>query len=248
MTDVFSIAFLVIIIVACIIGYIKGFLSLLLGFAKGLVAILLASLLCKPVGVVINNTGIGTGIVEKIETTLIDKDEKFGFVLTDDNKEVFINEALDQTLKDAKIPGVIRDYLKNLLVEKIDVINDMSVAEYIGKGISLFVCTIIAYVVVFFLLIIILSILQKILKNINKVPIVGLANRLLGLALGIIVSLVFIAIVCYIITFLISIPGDMSNWLINTLKLSDELSEESSFAKFMYEHNILKWIFNLIFS
>ena len=95
---------------------------------------------------------------------------------------------------------------------------------------------------------ILLSIVQRLFKNINKVPIVGLANRLLGLGLGVLVALLFIGVICYVLTFLMSIPGDMSNWIMNTLKLTEEQKEEQSIAKIMYEHNIIKWAFNIMFS
>lgn len=248
MFDVFSIVFLVILIVFCIIGYIKGFLALLLGLAKGLVAIILASLLCKPVGGIVNKTAIGTGIVHKIETSLIEKDSTFSYELSEDNKDIFIDEVLDQKLGDAKIPKVIRNNVKNLLVEKVKVDGTVTVGAYIGQGISLYVCIIISYVVLFILLFILLTIMQKLMKQINKIPLVGLVNRLLGLGLGGLFALTTIAIICYIITFLMMIPGGMSDWLSTTLKLTEVQSSEFSVAKFMYEHNILKWIFNIIFS
>lgn len=248
MFDIFSIVFLAILIVFCIVGYIKGFLSLLLGLAKGLVAIILASLLCKPVGILVNKTGIGTGIVNKIETSLIEKDQTFSYELSEDNKDIFIEEVLEQKLVDAKIPKIIRNNVKNLIVEKIKIENTVTVGAYIGQGISLYICIIISYIVLFILLIIILTIMQKLMKQINRIPLVGLINRLLGLGLGELFALTTIAIICYILTFLMMIPGGMSDWLSTTLKLTEVQSGEFSVAKFMYEHNILKWIFNIIFS
>lgn len=250
MFDVLSIAFIVIIIVSCIVGYFRGFLALLFGLLKGFVAIILASLLCKPMGSALNTTKMGTGITDKVENYLIEKGETFKYELTKENKEIFIDNQLDQQLENSKIPQVLRTYIKNVLVDKVEIEDGetITVARYMGKGMSFFVCTIIAYIIVFIIIMILLSIVQRLFKNINKVPIVGLANRLLGLGLGVLVALLFIGVICYVLTFLMSIPGDMSNWIMNTLKLTEEQKEEQSIAKIMYEHNIIKWAFNIMFS
>lgn len=250
MFDVLSIAFIVIIIVSCIVGYFRGFLALLVGLLKGFVAIILASLLCKPMGSALNTTKMGTGITDKVENYLIEKGETFKYELTRENKEIFIDNQLDQQLENSKIPQVLRTYIKNVLVDKVEIEDGetITVARYMGKGMSFFVCTIIAYIIVFIIIMILLSIVQRLFKNINKVPIVGLANRLLGLGLGVLVALLFIGVICYVLTFLMSIPGDMSNWIMNTLKLTEEQKEEQSIAKIMYEHNIIKWAFNIMFS
>lgn len=250
MFDVLSIAFIVIIIVSCIVGYFRGFLALLVDLLKGFVAIILASLLCKPMGSALNTTKMGTGITDKVENYLIEKGETFKYELTKENKEIFIDNQLDQQLENSKIPQVLRTYIKNVLVDKVEIEDGetITVARYMGKGMSFFVCTIIAYIIVFIIIMILLSIVQRLFKNINKVPIVGLANRLLGLGLGVLVALLFIGVICYVLTFLMSIPGDMSNWIMNTLKLTEEQKEEQSIAKIMYEHNIIKWAFNIMFS
>ena len=250
MFDVLSIAFIVIIIVSCIVGYFRGFLALLVGLLKGFVAIILASLLCKSMGSALNTTKMGTGITDKVENYLIEKGETFKYELTKENKEIFIDNQLDQQLENSKIPQVLRTYIKNVLVDKVEIEDGetITVARYMGKGMSFFVCTIIAYIIVFIIIMILLSIVQRLFKNINKVPIVGLANRLLGLGLGVLVALLFIGVICYVLTFLMSIPGDMSNWIMNTLKLTEEQKEEQSIAKIMYEHNIIKWAFNIMFS
>lgn len=250
MFDILSIVFLVIIIISCVIGYFRGFLALLVGLLKGIVAVILASLLCKPIGSALNTTKMGTGISDKIESYLIEKDDTFKYELTKENKEIFIDEQLNQKLEEAKVPQVLRGYVKEILLEKIDIKDGetLSVGEYLGKGMSYFVCTIIAYICIFIIILILLSIIQRIFKNINKIPIVGLANRLLGLGLGVVIALLFIGITCYILTFLMSIPGDMSDWIMNTLKLTEEQKGEQSIAKFLYEHNVIKWVFNIMFS
>lgn len=250
MFDVLSIAFLVIVIISCIVGYFRGFLALLVGLLKGLVAVVLAAMLCKPMGNALNTTKMGTGIADKVENYLIEKDETFKLELTKESKEIYINEQLDQKLEEAKIPQVLRKYVKNILVDKMQIEEGetITVARYIGKGMSFFVCTIVAYIIIFAIILILLTIVQRLFKNINKIPIVGLANRLLGLGLGVIIALLVIGVICYVLTFLMTVPGDMSNWIMNTLKLTEEQKDEQSLAKFMYEHNVIKWALNIMFA
>lgn len=250
MFDVLSIAFLVIVIISCIVGYFRGFLALLVGLLKGLVAVVLAAMLCKPMGNALNTTKMGTGIADKVENYLIEKDETFKFELTKESKEIYINEQLDQKLEEAKIPQVLRKYVKNILVDKMQIEEGetITVARYIGKGMSFFVCTIVAYIIIFAIILILLTIVQRLFKNINKIPIVGLANRLIGLGLGVIIALLVIGVICYVLTFLMTVPGDMSNWIMNTLKLTEEQKDEQSLAKFMYEHNVIKWALNIMFA
>lgn len=250
MFDVLSIAFLVIVIISCIVGYFRGFLALLVGLLKGLVAVALAAMLCKPMGNALNTTKMGTGIADKVENYLIEKDETFKLELTKESKEIYINEQLDQKLEEAKIPQVLRKYVKNILVDKMQIEEGetITVARYIGKGMSFFVCTIVAYIIIFAIILILLTIVQRLFKNINKIPIVGLANRLLGLGLGVIIALLVIGVICYVLTFLMTVPGDMSNWIMNTLKLTEEQKDEQSLAKFMYEHNVIKWALNIMFA
>lgn len=250
MFDVLSIAFLVIVIISCIVGYFRGFLALLVGLLKGLVAVVLAAMLCKPMGNALNTTKMGTGIADKVENYLIEKDETFKFELTKESKEIYINEQLDQKLEEAKIPQVLRKYVKNILVDRVQIEEGetTTVARYIGKGMSFFVCTIVAYIIIFAIILILLTIVQRLFKNINKIPIVGLANRLLGLGLGVIIALLVIGVICYVLTFLMTVPGDMSNWIMNTLKLTEEQKDEQSLAKFMYEHNVIKWALNIMFA
>ena len=86
MFDVLSIAFLVIVIISCIVGYFRGFLALLVGLLKGLVAVVLAAMLCKPMGNALNTTKMGTGIADKVENYLIETDETFKLELTKERK------------------------------------------------------------------------------------------------------------------------------------------------------------------
>ncbi len=249
MFDIIGIIFLVIILILLIIGFAKGFVSLVLGLAKGLVAIFLAALLCRPIGMALNNSSMGESLINKIETSLVEIDPMFNEVITNDNKQQFIEQELNEKLQTANLPETISKYVSNLISSKVEINSNegISCGKYIATGISMFVLIIISFVVLAIIIFIILFIIQKLAKNINLIPLVGIANRLLGVFLGLIIALLFISIISYILSFMMALPWDLADSIKDTLKLGEEHKEEFTIGKFFYEHNILKWLFGLIF-
>ncbi len=247
MFDVIGIICLVICAVFIIIGFINGFLSLFLGLAKGLVAVILAALLCKPIGVALCNTGIGTGISNKIETSLVNMDPAFNEIITNENKDEFIETQLTEKLAKLNLPNTITKYISNLMKNKVNIssTDGITCGQYIGKGVAMFVSIIIAFIIISILLVIIFWILQKFAKKINLVPFVGLANRLCGAALGLGIALIITSMLSYVVSLLMVIPWNFAETIKESLKLGQE---EFTIGKFFYEHNALKWIINLIFS
>lgn len=243
--DVVSIVFIVIILVFCLLGFFQGFFALLLGFAKGLVALLVAVLLCKPLGSVLASTGMGNGIAGGVENWLVEKNEVlFHTVLNPENAADTVNQGLEA----AKIPSMVRPYITGLLQDKVPNTDGMALGEYIAKGVAIFACIMIAFFVVLIIAGIILAILQKVLKNINRIPIVGLVNRILGLAMGALLACLVISGICYALSFFMGIPGDISTKLVDMLRLGEGQEAEWTVAKFFYQHNPLQWLFAQLFS
>lgn len=250
MFDVFSIVFLIIIIVLVIIGIIKGFLSLALGLAKGAIAALLAALLCNPIGGLLAKTGIGGGISNGVNSFLVEKSEIFDMSLaTEEEKDAFIKEGLSQALTEANIPGVVHEPITNVLKDKINIPvgETRTVGRVIGDSVGLYVCVIIAFVLLVIIFSILLWLLQKLIKNVNKVPVFGPTNRILGGVFGLLLALLIIGVVCYVLAIIISLPGEFPQKIAETLKLAEGQESEWSFAKLCYKYNIISWLIKLIF-
>lgn len=248
MFDIFGIIFLIIILIFLIVGFASGFVSLILGFAKGLIAIIIAALLCNPIGMALSNSSMGKGLSNKIEASIVEVNPLFNEVITNENKQVFIEESLGKKLSEIKIPETISKHISNLIVKNVHVPEEgITCAKFIASGISMFVLIISSFVVVSLIVFIILSIIQKISKHINAVPLVGIVNRLAGAAISVVISLVIIAIICYVLSFIMTLQIDLADTIRNALKLGEEHKDEFTIGKFFYEHNVLKWIFNLIF-
>lgn len=250
MFDVFSIVFLIIIIVLVIIGIIKGFLSLALGLAKGAIAALLAALLCNPIGGLLAKTGIGGGVSNGVNSFLVEKSEIFDMSLgTEEEKDAFIKEGLSQALTEANIPGVVHEPITNVLKDKINIPvgETRTVGRVIGDSVGLYVCVIIAFVLLVIIFSILLWLLQKLIKNVNKVPVFGPTNRILGGVFGLLLALLIIGVVCYVLAIIISLPGEFPQKIAETLKLAEGQESEWSFAKLCYKYNIISWLIKLIF-
>ena len=78
----------------------------------------------------LNTTKMGTGITDKVENYLIEKGETFKYELTKENKEIFIDNQLDQQLENSKIPQVLRTYIKNVLVDKVEIEDGETIYNY----------------------------------------------------------------------------------------------------------------------
>jgi len=245
MFDIFGIISLILIAVFVIIGLIKGFLSLFLGLAKGLAAVAIAAIFCNGLGMLLSKTKLASSISTNISSSIVKIDASFDTIITNENKEEFINSELSEKLSKIKLPEVVTKYISNLLSKKVDINEEgITCAQYIAKGITLFICIAICFILLLVISLIILTIIQKLAKKINLVPLVGFANRLCGAALGVALALVFISIASFVLSLLMSFSWDFAVTLKNSLKLE---TDEFTIGKFFYEHNVLKWMFNLIF-
>lgn len=246
MFDVIGIIFLIIILVFIIIGFISGFVSLLLGLAKGLVAIVFAALLCRPIGMALSNSSMGQGLTNKIEQKIVNIDPMFNEIITNETKDEFIEHQLGEKLNAIKLPKTINQYIVNLISGKVEIKTDEGITcgKYIASGISMFIFIIISFIILAILLFIILWLIQKFAKKINLIPLVGKINRIFGIFLGLVVSCFIISIASYILSFIMALPWGLADTIKESLKIG---KDEFTIGKFLYEHNILKWLLNLIF-
>ena len=250
MFDVFSIIFLILILILVIIGIIKGFLSLALSLAKGAIAALLAVLLCNPVGGLLAKTGISGGISNTVNNFLVEKAEIFDMsISTEEEKDAFIETGLKEALTKASIPDIIHEPITNVIKDKINIPvgETRTVGRVIGDSIGHYVCVIIAFILLIIIFSILLWLLQKLLKNVNKIPVFGPANRILGGVFGLLLALLIIGVICYLVALIISLPGEFPQKIAETFKLAEGQEDEWSFAKLCYKYNIISWLITLIF-
>ena len=122
-----------------------------------------------------------------------------------------------------------------------------TVGRVIGDSIGHYVCVIIAFILLIIIFSILLWLLQKLLKNVNKIPVFGPANRILGGVFGLLLALLIIGVICYLVALIISLPGEFPQKIAETFKLAEGQEDEWSFAKLCYKYNIISWLITLIF-
>ncbi|MCM1298311.1 MAG: CvpA family protein [Firmicutes bacterium] len=85
------------------------------------------------------------------------------------------------------------------------------------------------FTVIFVIILIILTLLSKLLKGINKIPVIGGVNKLLGAAAGLVQGFIVVLLICIFTQFIISLTGD-DLMVINTMTVD----ETSIFRKIYY--------------
>ena len=168
--------------------------------------------------------------------------------ITSETEETLMNTYISDAINNFKVPGVIKRSITDIVEnrEMLEPGETTTLGKIVGNGVADFVCTTIAFILLVLALFIVLSLVQRIFRNINFIPIVGPLNRLLGGILGIVLAFMFIGLCCYIISFIITLPGEFPQKLAELMGVSPG-SERDTFARFCYDYNILRWVYRLIF-
>lgn len=248
MFDLMSIIFIVIILLMGIIGYFKGFCSLLLSLAKGVLATFVASLLCNPLGSLIYSTGLGNTISNSVNSSLVEQNEIYLVEITSETETLIYDQYINDAVNTMKVPGVLKGSIQDIIDnrDRLEAGESTTLGKIIGDGVGDFVCTTIAFLLLVLALFIVFSLLQRLFKNINIIPVVGPLNRVLGGLTGIVLAFLFIGFCCYIISFIISLQGDLSHKLSDLMGITPG-AEKDTFARFCYDYNVLRWLYRLIF-
>lgn len=230
--DIASIVILILFLLLAIIGFRKGFISVLLGIAKGFVTLIVSFFLAKPVGGFLYNSGLGNILTGKISDTFFNRNpELFGNVVTNDNKI----ELIKQALTDLKIPEFFRDTMSEYIGKFIGETDGLRLCDYLGKTAGTFICIIIAYIVLCLTIFLILFLLQRALKDVNKIPVIGVINRALGIILEIAYGYIIICFIFWLVVLLSASIPEVSEYATTILALD---KDGFGVAKWLYEHNI----------
>ncbi|MDD3303444.1 MAG: CvpA family protein [Clostridia bacterium] len=190
-------------------GYKKGMVGILIGVAALILSLVLAFMLQGPVANYLYTTPIGSGIESNVsklvnDTVHADENNSQGTTTKEDNN--FFNKVIQEA---SKTDDVVKEASKNFTL-------------FILKGIT--------FVGIFILVRIICYILQMILNVVFDLPILHSVNKLGGVVLSVITTLIKLWIVLAIIQLLSSVVAmDSVTNIIN----------QSYVTKILYENNIL---------
>lgn len=172
---ILDIVIILIIALAGFFGYKKGLISILASLLSIIIAIILAIVLQNPVAdYLMNDTGLGENIYNKVENTILEASES-------QNKE------------EGKSSFIVNFIKEDLVKENVESISN-NVTKFIFKGIS--------FIAVFIITLIIMYIISMILNLVFELPILNSINKIGGLIGGVIKGLISIFLIFAIIKFL----------------------------------------------
>lgn len=119
-----------------------------------------------------------------------------------------INELLDQVV------GFLPDFVKQPIIDQFGTVTLFDSWDFatrvVDEVISPLIVPIIAvvlFVIVFILLRLLFNIITKLLRGVNRVPVIGTANRVLGGVAGIVVGLLYVFLLVVVLSALSSLYG-----------------------------------------
>ena len=236
--DKITIIFLILLVAFIVIGIVRGFLFSLLSLAGFLIAVACAFLLSKPVGDALTNSSIGTSMQGSIYDWILTKSNYAAYPLSQE----LAKEMLPEMLNEIGIPNFLNSFIISLILPYIPEVATEPIGQYIAHGVANIALVVISFLVLLIVFSIALLFLKRFAKGVNKIPVVGLVNRLLGAVFGLAIGVVFLIVVSYGLNFVALIPG-ANEWLVSELRLSD--SSSWSFAKMLYEQNVIGTLIQL---
>lgn len=234
--DYISIIILVLGLIFIIKGIIDGFFKSIISIFGGIISLVVAILLAKPLGNLLFDTSLGTNLTNSINDSLVNLNpEAFNTPIPVEHQE----ETISGIITSLHIPGFLNGLLTKFTLSLITVETEGALGILIGQSLAHYILYFIAGLIVFIAFKIIFFILKILTRKINKVPFFGKFNRIAGGILGLVNAFIFVTIVMYGISLLMTITP-VNDYFTNLLSLDD--SQVYSVAKWFLNNNLIQKI------
>ena len=216
-------------------GYKKGFLRLAITTFSFVIVIILATSLATPVSNLLENTAIGTKVESSVSDLVESKTEEYldgvqGSISSEDESSFIESLPLPSYIQNVLISGNTAEEYAQMQIETFE--------EYITAEVTEVILSAIAYVIVMIIASILLRVILRLAKFVNKIPIIGGLNKILGALLGFCQALLIIwAIGLLIIAFSSTSIGSSAIAIIQNNAVLD----------FLFDNNLLIVIFGQLF-
>ena len=216
-------------------GYKKGFLRLAITTFSFVIVIILATSLATPVSNLLENTAVGTKVESSVSDLVESKTEEYldgaqGSISSEDESSFIESLPLPSYIQNVLISGNTVEEYAQMQIETFE--------EYITAEVTEVILSAIAYVIVMIVASILLRIILRLAKFVNKIPIIGGLNKILGALLGFCQALLIIwAIGLLIIAFSSTSIGSSAIAIIQNNAVLD----------FLFDNNLLIVIFGQLF-
>lgn len=236
--DVMSWIVVALIILAAVVGYMRGFFNILLGFLKSLSSFVISFFLAKPFGNALFKLGLGNVISDKLETRVFTGKEIFETFISNDNKDIVIKNALSNL----NIPSFLHNMITRIGNSLIGNVEGQTVGHFISMSLSNMCCIVIAFAILMLCSSLIFLLLRKFFKQITKVRFIRRVNRLFGLIVNTCFVLLIISLVFFGIAAITTVMPSFNEKVIELFGLN---SNKFSIARWLYENNLIVKLFEL---
>lgn len=230
--DWISILYIVILVLAMIIGIKKGFFKMLLSLLGVILCFVAAYFLAQPVANWAKSTFTwDESLIDYLYDWFLTKSSSVSQVLNRSDAEL----AMPALVSAIGVPGIFQSYVSSFALSNIPTTGaTLPVGMYISEGLSNIAFNVGAFIVVFIASVIVLSIIKHLTKELTKNKFIGSLDKLVGAVIGLCIGAIVIMLVSYGLTFLTAL-GSAGEYVSDTLLLEDD--SYWSFAKMIYENN-----------
>ena len=186
MKYILIVVFLAVIAAAAVTGYHKGFLKTLVSMLAILISAVFVFFLSGPVTDLLSSkTGLRESIRQSVYEKLMEKAEEDGAVTDEEQRESaaesFIPKAVLESFNSKTNPfGSREDYITDLSAH---------IASLTMKAIGIIITLVLSFILI--------RVLISVSGLLNKLPLLGGINRVLGAALGLVKGLLIIWCLCF---------------------------------------------------
>lgn len=178
-------------------GWKKGFAGMFVHAFSGLLALGLAYLLAPYISGLAAETGLTDRLAARIGEAL--------------HLESLIPQAVggeEGLISSLPLPDILKTALMRYNTDEVyQALGVSEIGAYLSSYLARIIINGICLLVIFLVGLIFFQWLARKLKIVNKIPLVGFINSLLGGVSGLVIALVIFAVICFVTTFLSSVNG-----------------------------------------
>ena len=231
--DVMSIIFTAIILIAFIVGVVKGLIGAIVSFLSSIGSIFFASLLSEPVGNALYGTDFSRVVYNPIFSWVSSQgDGMLNQTITPEVKDMILDNAFETLNIPEIFKAPLGEAISSLIPEE-----GANLAEVLSESLTLYAINAISFVVLAIVIFLLFFLLKKFAKKFNEIPVIGGVNRLLGGVVGIGIGITVCSLVCFALSFLSTLNISFALELIDLMKVGDDTVWTVS--KTIYNNNFI---------
>ncbi len=220
-------------------GWRKGFLRVLFSTFQVVIVIILSMALTTPLANYLEGTSLGEQVYSHTFNFIDTRISTFALASAD-------GETPENPDIDGDIAAEIVDTLgmptviKNLLVSDDYVTQQLSAfEEYLAQNLTSLIMRALSFIILTVIILILVKVIKTLTKFINKIPIIGGINKLLGLLLGILQALIILWIISIAVMIFSGTEG--GSYILTVI-------QGNAFLNLIYDNNLLLMLAAAVFT